>query len=132
MKIYVATHFPSAPLAKAIMEILIGDGHEITYDWTSHDVKTSRRDQAYLDIQGVLMADCVVVQALPGCKGTWFEAGCHYGTMLANHASGGAEPRVIVIADRQHTIFEELDGVYSVSKLKDARALLKFWESGQK
>lgn len=74
-------------------------GCQITYDWTSHGSvrhtsKLRLREVAMLEIQGILMADFVLV-LLPGGKGTHVELG-------VSLASG----KKVFIHSEDPTIFE--------------------------
>jgi hypothetical protein len=70
VKIYVATAYANRPEAVALMQLLEGEGHQITFDWTSHALDpawTAAQQYDYLqsagaqDFEGVITADALVL-----------------------------------------------------------------------
>jgi hypothetical protein len=75
MKFYIASSLENAQTVKSIADILKAHGHQHTYDWTVHgsvDGIQRLSDVAYMELQGVINADVVVV-ILPGGRGTHTE-----------------------------------------------------------
>ena len=82
-KIYIATTLSKRKDHNIIRDILVAQGHEITYDWTLHhsfDIEGFEYDLpeaqkvSMAERQGVMDADLLVV-LLPGKKGTHIEIG---------------------------------------------------------
>lgn len=79
MKFYIATKLERHADHNAVRDLMAAEGHEITYDWTSHGpVWTAGaariREVSLLETNGVLEADLVIV-LLPGGRGTHAELG---------------------------------------------------------
>ncbi len=79
MKYYIATSTARAASHNLVRDLLMGFGHEITYDWTSHgSVRQTTlarlREVAHAEFQAILDSDFVLV-LLPGGKGTHAELG---------------------------------------------------------
>jgi hypothetical protein len=96
MKFYIATRLESHVAHNEVRDLLIGFGHEIAYDWTTHGpvwrsgVKVIA-DTAVAEIEGVRRADFVVV-ILPGGRGTHAELGMAlaFGKPTLIASAGGA------------------------------------------
>lgn len=77
MKFYIATGFKNVVEHNRVRDILVKEGHEITYDWTLVE-ETSDSSMhsliAIAEIEGVREADFLVV-ILPGKLGTHAELG---------------------------------------------------------
>jgi hypothetical protein len=129
MKVYVATKFERKHLARMTMRALESDGHEITYDWTSHDKSTDFdecRRQAFNDMKGVWDAHAIIVRPNTGREvGAWFEAGF----LLGANVACGTRGIVIIVSRTPCMVFESLGRVYRVNTLSDARALLRVIEA---
>jgi hypothetical protein len=79
MKFYIATSLSRIADHNFVRDALTALGHNISYDWTVHgsvkSVSVERlQEVAFLELTGVLEADCVIV-LLPGGKGTHIELG---------------------------------------------------------
>lgn len=79
MRFYVATGLENVERAKKAVVVLARNGHELTYDWTSHgDIRylgaDKMSDVAFSEVRAVRDAELVVV-LLPGGKGTHTELG---------------------------------------------------------
>ncbi len=82
-KFYIATTLSKYKDHNFLRDILISQGHEITYDWTLHESlgndkyvfdKNDAEDIALQEINGVLSAD-ILILLLPGKKGSHIELG---------------------------------------------------------
>jgi len=78
MKFYIATGYENKVEHNRVRDLLVGDGHEITYDWTIMEAGVTdfpiQRAIAKAEIQGVIDADFLIV-LLPGKFGTHAELG---------------------------------------------------------
>jgi nucleoside 2-deoxyribosyltransferase len=78
VKFYIATGFENKVEHNRVRDLLISDGHEITYDWTIMEAGVTdfpiQRAIAKAEIQGVIDADFLIV-LLPGKFGTHAELG---------------------------------------------------------
>lgn len=79
MRFYIATNISNAAGASKLAEVLSRNGHERTYDWTTHgDVRHEGNGRmgevAFNEIRAVRDAEFVVV-LLPGDDGTHTELG---------------------------------------------------------
>lgn len=80
MRFYIATRLENVARYNQLRDALVGLGHELTYDWTSHG--GSVRGQGHdvmknvsgLESVGVVEADVLIV-LLPGGRGTHVELG---------------------------------------------------------
>lgn len=83
MKIYVAGKYCERYFVREIYKLLIDKGHEITVDWTNHDVYPNNSPVDILgtfaddDLRGVLEADLFIGDVLNKheYKGLWVEMG---------------------------------------------------------
>lgn len=97
MKLYIATALPNVRNARAVAEVLIDQGHEITYAWFNHESyadwcdrvrPTLAAQEAWLkeraldDAWGVAVADAVVC-LWPMAHGSHTEMGIALGIALA-------------------------------------------------
>lgn len=82
-KFYIATTLSKYKDHNKLRDLLINQGHEITYDWTLHECigddkyvfdKKDAKDIAIKEINGVLTAD-ILILLLPGKKGSHIELG---------------------------------------------------------
>lgn len=78
-RFYIATKLERAKDHNVVRDFLIENGHEITYDWTTHGSmkRTSSEKLGYVGqamIDAIVEADFVVV-LLPGGRGTHIEFG---------------------------------------------------------
>lgn len=79
MKYYIATSLSRFAAHHIVRDALENEGHEISYDWTSHgSVKSTSKERlrevATHELEGVSQSDFVVV-LLPGGHGTHLELG---------------------------------------------------------
>lgn len=79
MKYYIATLLQNMEQHNTVRDWLNTQGHEITYDWTTHGPVFSQglercKEVAVLEEQGVVEADVVIV-LWPGGRGTHIEMG---------------------------------------------------------
>lgn len=79
MKYYIATKLENHLAHNQLRDQLQEQGHEITYDWTTHNAVYREglariKEVIDLEIQGVLAADTVIV-LWPGGRGTHVELG---------------------------------------------------------
>ena len=119
MKIYVATKFEYKEAARAAMQTLRDAGHSITYDWTA--AEGSQSTIAFAEVDAVATSDVVMVLTIESVslKGAWFEAGVAYGLRYAGYRN-----QVIIVSPDRQTIFEELDGIYRVTTMREALDML--------
>jgi len=98
MKIYVAGKYQDRDRVRFIHQLLREQGHEITIDWTNHDIypndaiaeKLSQFAQD--DVWGVLNADIFIgLMTLPfEYKGLWVEMGIALGKGIPVYVIGDA------------------------------------------
>ncbi len=126
MKVYVAAPYADHETVRRAMDVLRGQGHTITFDWThaveEHPFESSgsedyKREQARRDLDGAMEADAVLVIAsgdkTKGC-GMWIEMG----------AALALGRTVIVCGEgRDRSIFSLL-ATHVVPTVKDALVLL--------
>jgi hypothetical protein len=79
VKVYIASRLENIDNVKLLGDFLRGNGHEITYDWTTHGPVyqhgTARLQEVQRnELQGIADAD-MVIALLPGGRGTHFELG---------------------------------------------------------
>jgi len=117
MKIYIASALRNSVNVQALRDKLITLGHQITYDWTTHnkveDVSLLE-DIAYKEMQGVLDADLVIV-LWPAGFGTHCEMGI----------AAAVDKPIYMVLPNDPTI--ELKSFYflkNVSKFADLNSLL--------
>jgi hypothetical protein len=83
MRVYVATNFARATLARAVMTTLEQDGHVITHDWTGENAAGKSGDElarylqrcAIQDFSGVRRCQVLVVLNHPQGRGMFVEVG---------------------------------------------------------
>lgn len=95
MKFYIATRLENYAKHNELRDMLVADGHEITYDWTVHgpvwrNGMKAIRDVALLERGGVRDADFVAA-LLPGGRGTHAEIGMALAYEKFVFATGPAE-----------------------------------------
>lgn len=110
-RVYVAGKFENKENVRAVMELLVINGHTITHDWTHEDpaglegVELAKylRGCAEKDLAGVLKADVLVV--LPEDPGTgrptvgrWLEVG----------AALASDVPVVIVGDSPLGVFSHL------------------------
>jgi hypothetical protein len=83
VKYYIATRLERAKDHNLVRDTLMAQGHEITYDWTTHgpvfrDGLKRIKEVAHLEMDGVSRAD-LVIALLPGGRGTHIEIGMALG-----------------------------------------------------
>jgi nucleoside 2-deoxyribosyltransferase len=95
MNFYIATKLNRSNEHNELRDILLNNGHSITYDWTTHcSVKNDGEDilstVSDLELNGVKDADLVIV-LLPGGRGTHCEIGIALGANIPVilHSEGG-------------------------------------------
>lgn len=112
MKFYVASKFENTARVREVIQELTQMGYYNTYDWTYSDGRN--KNQAYLDLNGVLAADFLV---------GIFEEEYHYKGALVEMGVAIAQGIPIFILgdfiDRM--IFMELDSIQKIKSLKDIR-----------
>jgi hypothetical protein len=129
MRIYVASSVRNFEQVREFQELLISQGHTVTYDWTraapdevwlSGGVEADpvkMKEQARLDKEGVIFSDYVVVLDHERNYGTLIEIGM---------ALASSVPVVIVGTPKRNSVFWYLDDVHFVS---DDAELLDWLES---
>jgi nucleoside 2-deoxyribosyltransferase len=126
MKIYIATKLENTEQYAQVREVVLGQGHTITYDWTVHgSVKHTSLGElervGMAEEAGVMDAD-VVIGLLPGGRGTHWELG---------QASGLQKPIVLLGTERhfglgsETTSFYHVHGVLHVGDLKQLATVLQ-------
>jgi len=98
MKYYIATKLERHQEHNAVRDRLAREGHELTYDWTTHgpvyrDGLARIKEVCHAELEGILNADFIIV-LLPGGRGTHVELGFALAVgkpVLAHVKPGGAE-----------------------------------------
>jgi hypothetical protein len=128
MKLYVAGRFQSHVKVRGVIDHLLQQGHEITYDWTRSEEFTSEGEPvqsdphnldknkliqyALEDLAGVAHAEVVIVCADDSLAGGYIEMG--YGLATGCH--------IFVVAHERWTIFYELHDVTHFKTYEDLYA----------
>lgn len=100
MQVYVAGRLSEVELVRRVQEAVREQGHEITYDWTTHgNVRGDERalvDAATQEIEGCASADRLIVLLSNGAEsrqgGLHVELGAALGAWWAYGDSGGWNP----------------------------------------
>jgi len=126
MKVYVATSFTEAPLAKTVMEALEIDGHHITHNWTNENASGLQGDEltkyltrcALADVDGVERCDVLLLLNNPKCRGAYTELGMAI----------ALKKQVIVVWNLvSPNIFFQVPGVSAVDSVGEAMELIQKW-----
>lgn len=96
MRFYIATGLVNAEHARKAAEVLRRNGHEQTYDWTTHgDIRHEGAERmsevAFNELRAVRDAE-LVVALLPGGQGTHTELGVALATRSNKRIILGAKP----------------------------------------
>ena len=83
MKVYVASKYQERETIRELYDILRSHGHEITVDWTNHDVFPDDAEEEKLgefacdDVRGVQECDSMIIYMVNEhqYKGAWVEMG---------------------------------------------------------
>lgn len=99
MKFYIATGINNAYTHNIVRDLLIKEGHEITYDWTLHGAVISKglercKEVCLLEIEGVYTADVVIV-IWPGGRGAHVELGIAIASKKQIHLVS-CDPQILV------------------------------------
>lgn len=125
MKVWVAGQLGDLAAVRAVMDAVQAAGHELTHDWTAHDVEVTdyvsqpeaARVIAAADLEGVMAAEAVVVvasSAEPG-RGLFVELGA----ALAR-AELGLLDHVVVLGPVEHdSVFYSHPHVRRVDRVEE-------------
>jgi hypothetical protein len=133
MKIYVATKFENKAAARELAARLEAEGHTVTSRWVKEEHLARPVDSdgnplkgsvewaeycvewATIDYRDVASSDALVMIAVPGMAGAWFELGVAY----------EAVPLIFYIGDPDMTVFARLPGVDRFSNADEFMAFLE-------
>jgi len=126
MKVYVATKFEEATLAKRTMEALEVDGHSITHDWTGENSSGKEGEElrkyllkcALADLNGVKDCDVLILLNHPHGKGMFTELGM---------ALAFGKKVIVYAPERANNIFFSLPHCTLVQTIGEAIELVQKW-----
>lgn len=126
MKIYVAGKYQDRDRVRVVYQILREHGHEITLDWTNHNIYPNDAVAEKLsgfaqdDVSGVLSADLFIgLMTIPyEYKGLWVEMGIALGKGIPVYIIGNAGDSCIFtnhpLVKKFTEIFEVPAGSYKI------------------
>ena len=138
MKVYVACSIRKRNTAKNLMELVKTWGHEITYDWTKHELSSDhevRLDYAVKDVKGVIDCEAFVLVADElRTAGKYTE----FGIALASSKAIGEGTKELILFDlslfdatRDISVFFEYDSIYVVNNIYELQQTLKQLEDNR-
>jgi len=108
MKFYIASSMNNKAEVREVMSILIALGHQISHDWTDHEVDRQQSEQeqrtflercGFDDYEGVLKADAVILVNHAECHDSMAEFGM---------AVGANKPVCVYHPSRRFSVFFHL------------------------